>query len=97
MKPTKSFSRLMRSIRSNSYENYCCFGCFHSFTCKSTLEKHTQICKDLDFYKIKLPENYKEIKEHKHGSKALRMNDIIYVDLECLSVNYDICLNDPNK
>ena len=25
------------------------------------------------------------------------MNDIIYVDLECLLVNYDICLNDPNK
>ena len=31
----------------------------------------------------------KKIKEHKHGSKALRMNDIIYVDLECLLVNYD--------
>ena len=25
------------------------------------------------------------------------MNDIIYVDLECLLVNYDTCLNDPNK
>ena len=25
------------------------------------------------------------------------MNDIIYADLECLLVNYDICLNDPNK
>ena len=25
------------------------------------------------------------------------MNDIIYVDLECLLVNYDTCLNDPSK
>ena len=25
------------------------------------------------------------------------MNDIIYVDLECLLVNYDTCLNNPIK
>ena len=97
MKPTKSFSKLMRNISSNSHENYYCFGCFHSFRCKSTLEKHTLLCKDHDFCKIKLTENNKKIKQHKYGSKALRMNDIIYVDLECLLVNYDTCSNDPNK
>ena len=93
MKPTKSFSKLMRDISSSSHGNYYCFGCFHSFRCKSTLEKHTQLCKDHDFCKIKLPENDKKIQEHKPGSKALRMNDIIYVDLECLLVNYDTCSN----
>ena len=87
----------MRGISSNSHENYYCFGYFHSFRCKSTSEKDAQICKDHDFYKIKLPENYKKIKEHKHGLEALRMNEIIYADLECLSVNYDTCSNDPNK
>ena len=69
----------------------------HSFRCKSTLEKHTQLCNDHDFCKIKLPENDKKIKEHKQGSKALRMNDIINVDLECLLVNYDTCSNSPIK
>ena len=93
MKPTKSFPKLMRDISSNSHENYYCFGCFHSFRCKSTSEKHTQPCKDHDFCKIKLLENDKKIEEHKPGSKALRMNDIIYVDLECLLVNYDACSN----
>ena len=97
MKPTKSFSKLMRDISSNSHESYYCFGCFHSFRCKSTLEKHTQLCKDHDFCKIKLPENDKKIKEHKQGSKALQMNDIINVDLECLLVNYDTCSNSPIK
>ena len=97
MKPTKSFSRLMRDISSNSQENYYRFGCFHSFRCKSTLEKHTQLCKDHDFCKIKLPDDDNRIKEHKHGSKALRMNDIIYVDLECLLVNYDTYSNNPIK
>ena len=43
VKPIKSFSRLMRDISSNSYENYYCFGCFQSFRCNSTLEKHTQL------------------------------------------------------
>ena len=49
MKPTKSFSKLMRGISSNSHKNYYWFGCFHSFRCKSTLEKHTQLCKDHEF------------------------------------------------
>ena len=72
-----------------------CFGCFHSFRCKSTLEKHTQIFKDHDFCKIKLPENNEKIKEHKPGLKALRMNDRIYVHLESFLVGYDTCLNTP--
>ena len=67
------------------------------FRCKSTLEKHTQLYKNHDFWKIKLPEEDKKIKEHKYGSKALRMNDVIYIDLECLLVNQDTCLNNPNK
>ena len=95
MKPTKSFSRLMRDISSKSHENYYSFGCFHSCRCKSTLEKHTQVCKDHDFCKIKLPENNEKIKEHKPGLKALRMNGRIYVDLESFLVGYDTCLNTP--
>ena len=97
MKPKKSFSRLMREKSSNSRANYYCFGCFHSFSCKSTLEKHIQLCKDHDFCKIKLPEKGKNIKKHKIGSKTLRMNDTIYKDLECLLVKQDVCLNDPTK
>ena len=87
----------MRDISSNSHENYYCFGCFLSFRCKSTLEKHTQLCKDHDFCKIKLPENDKKFKEHKPGSKSSRINDVIYVDLECLLVVYDTCSNTPIK
>ena len=97
MRPTKGFSKLMRDISSSVHKSHYCFGCFHSFKCNSTLEKHTRLCKDHDFCKINLPDKKKNIKEHKYGSKSLRMNDIIYVDLESLLVKYDICLNDPNK
>ena len=67
------------------------------FRCRSTLEKHTLLCKEHDYCKINLPEKGKNIKKHKFGSKALRMNDIIYLDLECFLPKYDSCSNNPNK
>ena len=97
MRQTKSFSRLMRGISSNVHKSHYCFGCFHSSRCNSTLEKHTELCKDNDSCKIKLLKVGKNIKKHDFGSKSLRMNDIIYVDLECLLVKYDTCSNNPNK
>ena len=96
MRPTKSFSKLMRDISLSVHESHYYFGCFHSFRCNSTLENIQGFVKIITFVKsiflIK-----KNIKEHKYGSKALRMNDIIYVDLECLLVNYDTCSNDVIK
>ena len=97
MRPTKSFSQLMPNKSSKSHENYYCYGCFHSFRCQSALEKHTLLCKDHDYCKIKLPEKGKKIKKHKYGSKALRMNDLIYLDLECLLPKIDLCSNGINK
>ena len=39
----------------------------------------------------------KNYKRHKFRTKSLRMNDMIYLDLECLLRKYDTCSNDPNK
>ena len=97
MKPLKVFSRLMRDKSSKSHENYYCYGCFHSFRCQSTLEKHTQLCEDHDYCKIKLPEKGKNIKKHKYGTKPLRLNDMIYLVLECVLFKYDSCSNNPNQ
>ena len=63
MKPLKAFSRLMYNKSSKSHENYYCYGCFHSFRCQSTLEKHILLCKDHDYCNIKLPEKRKNIKK----------------------------------
>ena len=98
MKPTKSFSRLMYNKSLKSHETCYCYGCFHSFRCLSTLEKHTLLCKDYDYCKIKLPEKGKNIKKHKDGTKALRMNNIIiYLDLESFLFKYDSCSDSPNQ
>ena len=93
----KRFSRLMRGISSNVHESHYCLGCFHSFRCQSTLEKHTNLCKEHSFCITKFPMGNDKIKEHKHGSKSIRMNDIIYVDLECILTKYDTCSNSFSK
>ena len=61
MRPTKDFSRLMRNKSSKSRENYICYGCFHSFRCQSTREKHSLLCKGHDYCQIKLPKEGKNI------------------------------------
>ena len=71
-------------------------GKLHFLALKSELEENSDCMKPTKSFS-KLPENNKKIKQQNYGSKALRINDIIYVDLECLLVNYDTCSNDPNK
>ena len=81
----------MRNKSSKSQENYYCYECFYSFRCQSTLQKHTLLCQDHDYCKIKLPKEAKNIKKHNYGTKALRMNDMIYLDLEYLDMpKYDL-------
>ena len=78
---TKSFSRLRTGMSSSNHESHYCFGCFHSFRYEATLEKDTELCKDNDACRINLPKVGENIKKHDFGSKALRMNYVIYVDL----------------
>ena len=54
----------MQGKSSKSHENYYFCGYFHSFRSQSTLEKHTELCKDHDYCKINLPEKGKNIKKH---------------------------------
>ena len=43
-RPSKSLSRLMEGISSNSHEDYYCLGCFHSLRTKTTLKNHVDLC-----------------------------------------------------
>ena len=52
---------------------------------------------DHEYCKIDLPKDGKNVKSHKQGTKSLRMNDILYLDLECLLPEYDSCSNTSNK
>ena len=89
MRSTKAFSRLMRNISSKHKGDYYCYGCFNSFRTQSVLEKHYTTCKGNSFCQVNLPEPGTNIKQHKFGTKPLRMNDIIYLDLEGILKKYD--------
>ena len=78
----------MTNISSKSSENYYCYRCFHTFRSQSKLEEHHELCKDKKYCKIRLPKEGKNILSHKFGSKALKMNDVMYLDLECILEKY---------
>ena len=90
-RPTKSLSRLMEGISSKSHGDYYCYGSLHSFCTQSSLKKHIELCKHNGFCKIKLPEEGKNIKQYTTGAKSLKMNAVIYADLESILLPYSTC------
>ena len=94
LRATKSFSRLMEEISSKNHGDFYCYGCFHSFRTQSALKKHTELCKNNKFCEVKLPKQGKNFKYHKPGTKALKMNYVIYADLEALLKPYHTCDNE---
>ena len=90
LRPTKSFSRLMEGIASKNHNDFYCYGCFHSFRTKSALLKHIGLCKNNKFCQVELPKKGKNFMYHKPGSKALKMNYVIYADLQTLLIPYNV-------
>ena len=77
-------------------KNCYCYGCFHSFRTQSKLEEHNNLCKNHKYCAVKVPKQGKNFRSHKFGSKALKINDVIYLDLECTLEDYDTKHYDKN-
>ena len=90
-RPTKSLSRLMEGISSKSHGDYYCYGCLHTFCTQSSLKKCIELCKYNDFYKMKLLEEGKNIKQYVPSAKSLKMNSVIYADFESILLQYSTC------
>ena len=80
----KSISGLLRRITSNHNGDFYCLNCFHSYTTENKLRKHERICEDHDFCYVKMPDEDNNILGYVPGKKSLRVQFIIYADLECL-------------
>ena len=57
----KSISRLLRGITSNHDGDFYCLNCFHSYRTKETLKKQEKVCKDHDYFYVKMPIKDKKI------------------------------------
>ena len=92
----KSISGLLRRITSNHNGDFYCLNCLHSYRTKSKLKKHEEICKNHDFYDLKMPDDDNNNLQSKPGKKSLKNAFIVYADLECL-LKMNTCNNSPNK
>ena len=81
----------MEGMSSKSQGDFYCYGCLHSFSKKSTLKNHAELCKYNNFCKIELPKENKNIKQYTPGAKSLKMNSVIYADFESILLPYSTC------
>ena len=86
----------MRHISSSSHENYYCYSCFYSFRTQSKLKEHYELCKNDKQCPVKVPKQGQDFISPRFESKTLRINDVIYLDLECILEDYDLNQNDKN-
>ena len=98
MKPTQNISRLFTKITStNTTSDYYCMNCLHTYRKENALKEHELVCEKHDHCEIKMPSQKSNILKYIQGSKSLKMAHTIYVDIECLSVEHNTGVNDPNK
>ena len=93
----KIISGLLRGITSNHNRDFYYLNCLHLYRTKSKLKKHEKICKNHDFYYLKMPDVDSNILESKPGKKSLKHAFFIYADLEYLLLKMNTCNNNPNK
>ena len=93
----KKLSELLRGITLNHNGDFYCLNCLDSYRTISELKKHEKICKNHDFFHLKMPVADNNILESKPGKKSLKNVFIINADLECLLLKMNTCNNNPNK
>ena len=98
MKPTQSISRLFNKITSTNKTNDCyCLKCFESYRTENKLEEHELICENNKYCEMIMPDEKNKILRYANGTKSLKMEHAIYLDLECLLVKHNTCANNPNS
>ena len=88
---------LLQRMWSNHDGDFCCLNCFNSYTTKSKLEEHEEICNNHNSYHIEIPKQAEKILKYIHEEKTLKAPFAIYLDLECLLKKEQSCQNNPEK
>ena len=82
--PVTNLSALLQGKSSNHKEDFYCLNCFNSYTTKSKLKLHEEICNNHDSCQIDMPMWVEKILKCNPGEKSLKSLFAIYFDLECL-------------
>ena len=98
VKPIQPLSRLFNKIIStNTTTDSYCLNCFKSYSTESKLEEHESICDNLDHCETIMPDEKHKILKYLEGSKSIKMEHVIYLDLECILSKHNTCANNPNN
>ena len=90
-------SELFKRITSKHDGDVYSLNCLHSFSKKSKLKKHKDVCENHDYCYVEMPEEDDRILKYNHGEKSMKVPFIIYADLESLHEKISTCHNNHEK
>ena len=73
-----SFSALLKGKSSNHNGDFYCLNCFNSYTTKTKLEEHEEICNKHDSCCIEMPKWFEKMLKYNPGQKSLKAPFIVY-------------------
>ena len=85
-----NLSTLLERKSSNHHGAFYCLNCFNSYTTKSKLREHEEICNNHDSCNVEMPKWVEKILKYNPGKKSLKVPFAIYLDLECLLKKYNL-------
>ena len=74
-------SALLRGIPSKHEAGFYYLNCFHSYGTEKQLQKYYNVCKNLDYCYIEMPEEDHKISKYNHGENSMKHLFVIYPDL----------------
>ena len=74
-------SALFRGITSKHEGD---LNCFCSYRTENRLKKHKKVCENHDYCYVEIPEEDNKTLKYNHGEKSMKVQFIIYADLESL-------------
>ena len=89
----KNLPGLLKGITSTHKEDFYCLNCFHSYRTKNKLEAHEKICENHDYCHVEMPTKDNNIIKYNQGEKSIKLQFVVYTDLECLLEKMITCPN----
>ena len=78
-------------------EDFYCLNCFHSYSAKDNFKKNHNVCNDLDYCYVEMPNEDSKILKYNHGQKSMKVPFVTYADVESLLERIGTCYNYPKK
>ena len=90
-------SVLLREITSKHDGDFYCLNCFSSFRTNCALKNHENLCRNHNYCCIEMPDKGNNILKYNPGEKSMKIQDVIFLDIECLLEKISTFGNNPEK